>query len=210
MWWSPDDGDGVCLMMMQLGDALMIPYVFTSLHWCMWLDPMPYDALEPWVSLMMEVWWLLDEFRPCWWWHDKLMEMTYLALMTWYIDGDDIPCLDDMMEMTYRMPWLLMRIPYPFLNPSSTLNPSLHLTLPLNPSYILTLYITLPKPLPKHHFLTTLPYPLAYTLLYPNAIPLPFIKPLHYPNAIPLPSIKPLLLPNATLSLTFNLASYLR
>ena len=42
MWWSPDDGDGVCLMMrqladalmmpclmmMQLGDALMMPYVF--------------------------------------------------------------------------------------------------------------------------------------------------------------------------------------
>ena len=130
-WWS------------HVGDALMMPYVFTSLHWCMWLDPMLYDALEPWVSLMMETqWWLLDDglgammvmtwyigVMPWWallepWWHDTLM-------MTWYI---------------HVMPCLLMRIPYvyltyscaspihlahPFLNLNTSLNPSLYTMLPL-------------------------------------------------------------------------------
>ena len=84
-WWRwslfDDDAAWRCF-----DDALCLH----SLHWCMWLDPMPYDALEPWVSLMMEVWWLLEELRPCCWWHDTWMEMTYFALMTWYIDGDDI------------------------------------------------------------------------------------------------------------------------
>lgn len=114
-----------------------------SLHWCMWLDPMLYDALEPWVSLMMETqWWLLDDglgammvmtwyidVMPWWallepWWHDTL-------IMTWYI---------------HVMPCLLMRIPYlyltyscaspihlahPFLIPNTSLNPSLYTTLPL-------------------------------------------------------------------------------
>ena len=38
MWWSPDDGDGVCLMMMQLGDALMMPYVFiVFIDACGWI-----------------------------------------------------------------------------------------------------------------------------------------------------------------------------
>ena len=39
MWWSPDDGDGACLMMMQLGDALMMPYVFTVfIDACGWIQ----------------------------------------------------------------------------------------------------------------------------------------------------------------------------
>ena len=71
-WWRwsvfDDDAAWRCL-----DDALCLH----SLHWCMWLDPMPYDALEPWVSLMMEVWWLLDEFRPCWWWHDTFMWLMW-------------------------------------------------------------------------------------------------------------------------------------
>ena len=53
-------------------------------------------------------------------------------------------------------------------------HPSLLTTLPHNPSYNLALYIILPKPLPKHHFLTTLPYSLA---LHPCFI-------LHYPSTL--------------------------
>ena len=85
MWrWSLFDDDAAYRC---LDDALCLH----SLHWCMWLDPMPYDTLEPWVSLMMEM--------VAWWVSDMLM-------MTWFVDGDDIPCLDVMMtctlmEMTY-------------------------------------------------------------------------------------------------------------
>ena len=72
-WWS------------HVGDALLMS---SCLHWCMWLDPMLYDALEPWVSAMMEMTWYIGVMCLSW------------ALMTWYIDV---------------MSCLLMRIPLPTL-----------------------------------------------------------------------------------------------
>ena len=67
-----------------------------SLHWCMWLDPMLYDALGPW-----------------WWWHDVDDDMTYIDVMLWWAYEP---------WWVSAMPWLLMRFPYPFLNPSSPLH----------------------------------------------------------------------------------------
>ena len=107
--------------------------------------------------------------------------------------------------MCFGLALVVDEVPLPIYpcKPLQTLtHPSLLTTLPHNPSYNLALYIILPQPLPTHHFLTTLPYSLAYTLLNPNTIPLPFIKPLLYPNAIPLPFIKPLHYPNASLFVT--------
>jgi hypothetical protein len=63
MWWSPDDGDGVCLMMMQLGDAMMMPYVFiVFIDACGWIPCL----MIPWSHGSHSSWrWLLDEFWPC-------------------------------------------------------------------------------------------------------------------------------------------------
>ena len=148
MWWSP-----WCLLMVWLMVMMeMEPACWWCSPWRWWSHV--GDALMPYVfmsSLMHVVGshaiWFLgamsfthdgDTVMVAWWWpwgHDgddmihwcyALMSFTW-ALMTWYIDGDDIHDVL-LMEMTYMMPWLLMRFPYPFLNPSSpshTLKPFL-------------------------------------------------------------------------------------
>ena len=146
-------------------------YLMTTTVMCSLLDVVEprwwrwslFDVVEPsWWTWRFLWWrWLLDEFWPCWGWHDSLMEMTWwcLALIRWwrwhtllwwhddmYVDGDDISCLDMLMEMTYLhtwYPWLLMRFPYPFLNPSTLANPCKpsH-TLPCSLLYPITLPTT--------------------------------------------------------------------
>ena len=92
-WWSfdglidGDDGDGA-----SVDDATwrcpIDALCLHSLYWCMQLDPMPYDTLEPWVSLMMDL--------VAWW-------VSTMLRMTWFVDGDDMmmSCLDSLMEMTW-------------------------------------------------------------------------------------------------------------
>ena len=104
-------------MMMQLWSWLDDALCLHSLHWYMWLDPMPYDALEPWVLLMMEMTlpWSHDDLALITWWRWlALMEMvawwvSAMLRMTWFVDGDDMmmSCLDSLMEMTW---WCLAMI----------------------------------------------------------------------------------------------------
>ena len=158
LWWCSLEMPCWCLMSSQ---SSLMHVVGSHAIWCLGAMGCAHDGDD----LALITWWI---------WH-ALMEMVawwWVRLWWRWHDDVDMPLLDPwwhdtLMEMTYMMSFLLMRIPYPFLNPSSTLNPSLHPTLPLNPSYILALYITLPKPLPKHHFLTTLPYPLPLHLASP-------------------------------------------
>ena len=130
MWWSPDDGDGACLMMMQLGEALMLPYVFiVFIDVCGWIP----CHMMPWSHGSHSWWrWLLDEFWPCWGWHDSLMEMPWWCLAM-IVDADDISCLDMLMylvdeDMIHSCWWdvdelmsLVMRYPIPFHSPSLAL-----------------------------------------------------------------------------------------
>ena len=152
MWWSPNDGDGVWLMMMQLWSWLDDALCLHSLHWCMWLDPMPYDALEPWVLLMMKMTlhWFVDGDDMMMSCLDSLMEMPWWCLAM-IVDADDISCLDMLMylvdeDMIHSCWWdvdelmsLVMRYPIPFHSPTLALALPI-LAIPcktlLHPSYV--------------------------------------------------------------------------
>ena len=110
-WWCSFDCD------------LMMPYVFiVFIDACGWIPchmmPWSHGSCSWWrwpcLDHMMTLswsldgddlhWWrwLLDEFRPCWGWHDSLMEMTWWCLalirwwrwhddvLLWFVDGDDM------------------------------------------------------------------------------------------------------------------------
>ena len=136
-WCSWSLGDMLMTLMVpcMVDELIMIPWWFDWWWWWRW-------SFCWWCNLEMPCWFLMSSQSSLMHvvgshaiWFLGAMGLTHdggvmvawwvsaMLMMTWYIDGDDIPFLDDMMEMTYMMPWLLMRIPYPFLNPSSTLAP---------------------------------------------------------------------------------------
>ena len=106
-WWCTLEMP--CLMMMQLGDALMMPYVFIDalmmpyvfivfIDACGWIPCHMMPSSQDGDDLALITWWrwpcldhldgddlhwwrwLLNEFRPWWGWHDSLMEMTWWCL----------------------------------------------------------------------------------------------------------------------------------
>lgn len=155
-WWcggAHDGDDSDDCLMMALGP------------WC-W-----HALLEPWwvawwVSAMMEMTYIDDDMiHSC-------EEMTYIDVMLWWaylslmsFGHDDIHWCDALISLlepwwVSAMSYLLMRILYPFLNPSSPLhtpkpflypsaipysilNPSLYITLALTPCFFLMLTLTL-------------------------------------------------------------------
>ena len=92
MWWSQDDGDGGWLMMMQLGNALILPYVFiVFIDACGWIP----CHMMPWshgsCSLMRLTWCtLMDMTLP--WSHDDLVLISWWRwhddVLPWFVDGD--------------------------------------------------------------------------------------------------------------------------
>ena len=128
-WWRwslvDDDAAWRCSDIALCLHALMIPYVFiVFIDACGWIPchMMPWShgscSWWRWHALM---WWLLDEFRPCCWWHDHMMEMT----LPGSLDGDNI-----------HDALVVDEVPLPLPKPLQTLtHPSLLTTLPHNPSY---------------------------------------------------------------------------
>ena len=198
MWWSPDDGDGVWLMMMQLwswlddalidddalgddlalitwwpcldhlmemtcldGDGCLMSFGHVEddmIRWWRW-----HDDVLPWFvdgdNMMMSCHdWYVDDI-PCWWWHD-----TFMCLMGRWWAYEPCDEVSYTLSLTYPCASLTyscnpLQDPHtPILNPNTpSYTPSLHPTLPHNPSYNLELCFTLPK----HHFILMLSFYLA-------------------------------------------------
>ena len=130
MWWSPDDGDGVWLMMMQLwsclDDALFdddaLGYDLALITWWRWLSLM--EMVAWWVSAMLRMTWFVDGDDMMMSCLDSLMEMTWWCLamidmlMTYLVDDDMIhSCWWDVDELMS----LVMRYPIPFHSPTLAL-----------------------------------------------------------------------------------------
>ena len=153
------------------------------LWWWWWWSLAGDDLMMPWGHDAWSVWW----WSPCtWWWPwgHVGVDMSCLDDMM-YIDGDDIPwwhddihwwrLLDEFRPSYDMMILLVMRIPSLPYSPFHS--PHLPCASPIYPCLPLQNPHTNPYSMQNIHFLTTLPYPLAYTLLYPNATTLPLPKP---------------------------------
>ena len=133
IWWRwslvDDDKAWRCSNIALCLHALMMPYVFiVFIDACGWIP----CHMMPW-SHGSRSWWRCDDCLMMsfghdgddmhWWWHDTFTWWRWHTLM-W--------CLMSLLEPWWvsAMPCLLMRIPYPFLNPSSPLH--YPLTLPIS------------------------------------------------------------------------------
>ena len=145
-WWSLADVVEPIHLMMALGLWLELT-CYVLMTWCTLMEmtlPWSHDLITWWrwpcFAYLMEM--TCINVMVAWW-------VSAMLRMTWFVDGDDISCLDMLMEMTYlddmmtyMMPWLLMRFPYPsktHLALQTLTHPSLLTTLPHNPTYILAL-----------------------------------------------------------------------